>query len=331
MFQKLNQNIILISAFLLLFFVFVFSTISYYKINRYVEKTAMEKQTLMMKNLQNDLNYWLEPKIDIISKLKKEIESSIIKDMPFWENTKEELLSSSNKYQNYDSPKNDIESLLKTAKNSIDSIQVYFGLNNGLMLFDDGRLQTKGYDPRVRKWYIDAIKANKTIVSDPFIGKSSNQLTIAITAPIIVKGKYIGVVAASFFVNNIYQKVKKTKIEGGYAFVVGTNGNIIIHPDKEIINKNLDEIPIKDNKLPQLIKEKKEGVYEYLYKGEDKIMSFSQLNNGWTIVLTTKKDYIFSFMNELINFFTILGGILTILIVIILTKVKKKNKTNIIE
>lgn len=327
MFLKSNNIIPIVAGLLLTCFMVVFSTIAYYKTKLYVQQTALEKQILMMKNLQIDINSWLSPKVDIITELADELEQALLVDLPYWQQSKSDIIDGLTKEiaQNPLSPKAKIEHLLKRAKDGISAVQVYLGLKNGMMVFDSsGKIQRKDYDPRVRQWFIDGMKADKTLISDPFIGKSSNQLSIGVMSPVIINGKREGVISAAFFVNHIYQKVKTMKINGGYAFVIGTNGNIIIHPDKELINKHIDNVLLNKN-IYDYMKATKEGLYDYNYKGEDKIMTFIELNNGWFAVITIKKEVLFSFSNDLLNLFFIVGFLMILLTTTVLYKLSKKS------
>ncbi|WP_245394681.1 cache domain-containing protein [Sulfurospirillum diekertiae] len=78
-------------------------------------------------------------------------------------------------------------------------------------------------------------------MADPFVGFASNQFTIAIASPVMVDGKKQGVVAASFYVNKLYRKIKAIHAEEGYAYVVDASGKILLHPDKAMLNLSLPE------------------------------------------------------------------------------------------
>ena len=322
MYKNIKKHPLFLSSIILVLFLSIFSCVSYFKIKNYVIKTSLEKQVLIMKNLQSDINYWFAPKIDIISELSKELEIHYTNEINYLSNkdnnsSKQEILHSTQRLR--------VIHTLKNTKNSIESIQVYIGLKNGLMLLNDGRAQSKGYDPRIRNWYKEGIKSNKTIISDSFRGRSSNQLTIGIMSPLIINKKIKGVLCASFFLNNIYQKINKTKIEGGYAFIINSKGRIIIHPNKELINKKINDISVESNKPFYNIKKQKEGVIEYMYKGDKKIMTFSELDNGWFVAVSVKEDIAYSFIKEMLKFFSIFGILIFIITLSFISVFLKKS------
>eukprot|EP00831_Metopus_contortus_P040242 TRINITY_DN31532_c0_g1_i1.p1 TRINITY_DN31532_c0_g1~~TRINITY_DN31532_c0_g1_i1.p1 ORF type:complete len:239 (+),score=49.33 TRINITY_DN31532_c0_g1_i1:149-865(+) len=62
-------------------------------------------------------------------------------------------------------------------------VEVFAGSSEGeVLLATNGKLPA-GYDPRVRPWYKDAVKAGKTTITEPYLS-TSKEITISIIAPI---------------------------------------------------------------------------------------------------------------------------------------------------
>ena len=86
-----------------------------------------------------------------------------------------------------------------------------------------------GYDPRVRAWYIDTMKADRTFISSPYIAFSIGAAVITISAPL--RGKVRGVIAADLklddFSNFVYAQRPG---EHGTALIFDETGMFLAHP-----------------------------------------------------------------------------------------------------
>lgn len=293
-----NQRIALIAGFLLTFFLLIFGSVTYYKMNSYLHQEITAKQMSVMKSLQIDINSWMRPSMRLVGELKKELEG----------------------YDVYH--KEEIVPLLARAKKNINSVQVYFGLEDGRMMYDTGKeLRMDWYDPRTRPWYIKGLEAEEIIISDPFVGFASNQFTLTIMAPIVKEGKKQGVVAASFYVNKLYRKIKALALENGYAFIVDAEGKIIMHPDKAMVNVSFQEsAPF----VFEQMRIQKEGISEHVTSEIKELISFGELHNGWFAVVALKNESAYAFRETMLKLFGVMGVLMVILTVMILLKVSSK-------
>lgn len=297
-----NQRIFIVASALITLSLLIFSSVSYYKVKFYLENEINAKQMNLMKSLQVDVNSWMQPGIHIITELTKELE--LQKDFK-----KEEIVP-----------------ILSHAKRASNAVQVYLGLEDGRMMYDSGKeLKQDWYDPRGRPWYTQGMDATKTIVTDPFVGFASNQLTVCMVSPIVIEGKKQGVVAASYYVNRIYKKVKAIGLEGSYAFVMDDKGKLIIHPDKDLVNMNIQEQNLAYKNFYEYALSHKEGSYRYRFENDEKLITFGELNNGWFAVVTVQKEVAYSFIDTLLKQFLIMGILMVAISVIILVRVIQKN------
>jgi len=296
-----NQRVAFVAGILLSFFLTVFASVSYFKTKVYVEQEIQAKQINIMKVLRNDINGWMRPSMHLITNLSQELGTK----------------------QSFES--DDIVPLLAHAKKAIGSVQVYFGLDDGRMMYDTGKkLDRNWYKPKERPWYMQGIEANATILSAPFIGFASNQLTLTIMSPVRVNGEKKGVVAASFYINKLYRKVKSIKPEQGYAYVVDQSGKIILHPDKTMLGVNLQEQNPALKTFFEFMRLNKEGIFEYRFEKTDELLSFGKLYNGWFMVVSLKKAVATAFTDSMLRFFTVMGILMVILTSVILAKMAKK-------
>ena len=279
-------------------FLMIFASVSYIKIKVYVEQEAREKQLLIMNNLKTTIESWMKPSMRLVTQLGEELS---------WRKTFE---------------KEEIVPLLAHAKKAIGSVQVYMGLEDGRMMYDTGKeLDPKWYNPKERSWYQDGLQSDTTVVSMPFVGFASNQLTLTVMTPIVVNEEKKGVVAASFYINNLYRQLKTVGFEYGYAYIVNHEGVVVLHPDKSMQSIDLKTAKPSKKEFLRAMNEKNEGFFEYNNGTEEELLSYSRLQNGWFTVVVFKKALVMAFINKILIFFIMMGILMSLLYFAILDKI----------
>jgi adenylate cyclase len=87
-----------------------------------------------------------------------------------------------------------------------------------------------GYDPRQRRWYVNAIKADRTIVSSPYLAFSIGAPVITVSAPL--RGRVRGVIAADLKLDDFSDFVNAQRPgEHGTVLAFDQAGMLIAHPD----------------------------------------------------------------------------------------------------
>ncbi|WP_025209593.1 methyl-accepting chemotaxis protein [Hippea sp. KM1] len=136
--------------------------------------------------------------------------------------------------------------------------------------YKDGRRATGTYIP------MDSIVIQTVLSGKTYFGKAFVVDDWYITAykPIFVKGKveailYVGV-KMSKFANDIQNVLTSLRVgETGYAFVLDDKGNIVAHPDRKLIGKNVSSFDFVKRMIAQ-----KNGVIEYVFRGKKGIAAF---------------------------------------------------------
>jgi sigma-B regulation protein RsbU (phosphoserine phosphatase) len=109
----------------------------------------------------------------------------------------------------------------------------YLGTQSGISYrYSRSNLYNPSYDPRLRGWYIAAMKTPDTTVwMDTYLDAYG---TIAITcarAFTDASGKPIGVMASDITLKKLVERILSLRIgEGGYAFLLDASGKYIAHP-----------------------------------------------------------------------------------------------------
>ena len=133
---------------------------------------------------------------------------------------------------------------LKMAMKAGHFSDVYIGLPNGKIIDGADWIPPETYDTRIRPWYLKAIEAGHTIVTNPYIDLTTMELVIALATPLTRDGHFFGVMSADTILDTLVENIVNVKIGAtGYAFIVEKNGMILVHPNQEYVMKaRLQEI-----------------------------------------------------------------------------------------
>lgn len=99
------------------------------------------------------------------------------------------------------------------------------------------------YDPRNRPWYLKAKAELTTIWTDPYIFFTSKQPGITLAAPVMSdEGTVRGAVGVDIEISMISEFLSRLNIGmNGKALIINHNGDVIAHPNKDIIKTQDDD------------------------------------------------------------------------------------------
>ena len=183
----------------------------------------------------------------------------------------------------------------KTLSNTFMS--VYFGDSQGGFTIRPDSKMPDGYDPRTRPWYKDAINSSSSSLTKPYIDAATGQMVITIGAPVKKAGQTLGVVGADMTLQAITDSINALNFNGmGYAFLINADGEILVHPDKNLVTKNLKDIYPQDT--PAITTD----LSEIQVNGKARIVTFAPVKGlgsaNWYIGLSVDKEQAFAALSE---------------------------------
>ncbi|MFT4162438.1 methyl-accepting chemotaxis protein [Shinella sp.] len=156
----------------------------------------------------------------------------------------------------------------------------------------------KGYDPRQRGWYKDAVALDAPLLTDPYNDAASNQLVISAAIPVKRDGKLLGVAGTDFSLKGLIGVVDEVTLGGmGSAFLVNGAGTVLVHPDAALVSKPLadvfpDQTPAIDGK----------GLMETRLGGKPVLVSFMPIKGlpvgNWYLCLIVDRDLAYASIGE---------------------------------
>lgn len=283
------------SNLLFLALLFVFASISFYVIQDYMKTGVIKEEADKVQKIRIVINDWMNLRTNAANLLAQQMASM--------------------------NDRNTMIQILKSVENSVGANQVYIGMQEGPQIYATGVVTdvTDTYDHRQRPWYIDGIKSEKAVVTDPFIGAKTKKLTMVIAAPVKADNVKKGVVGISMFMDKIIDDVlRESHDEGRYSFVLDEAGKVIIHPDEKIVNQSIKVLSNSfQNAYSSVIGHK--GVQtEFILEKEDDIFSFGRLDNGWMVVNVIKKKIAYAFLQNLILIFAYISIVVIVISSIVL-------------
>ena len=145
----------------------------------------------------------------------------------------------------------------------------YVGQANGVFTQRPDATMPAGYDPRERPWYKQAVNAGQTMLTPPYKAAVGG-LIVTIAMPVKKNGELLGVVGGDLSLDSLVKIINSVDSGGlGYAFLVSSDGQVIVSPDKDQVMKNLKDI------YPSSALHIEKGIQQVTLNGQERIMSFT--------------------------------------------------------
>ncbi|WCK53560.1 cache domain-containing protein [Aneurinibacillus sp. Ricciae_BoGa-3] len=155
-------------------------------------------------------------------------------------------------------------------------MHTYVGTQTGHMILSPKDVLPKGYDPRTRPWYKQAMDNKGTVVAtDPYVDAISGNIVVTIAR---ATDDGAGVAAVDLNLAKLSETVKAVQIgKSGYAFLLDKNSNTIVHPTIKPGDK-------ASGTQVTTMYSKPSGEFDYDYNGTPKKMVFATNEvTGWKI------------------------------------------------
>jgi methyl-accepting chemotaxis protein len=154
-------------------------------------------------------------------------------------------------------------------------------------------IDTRGItgNSKSRPYFASAIAGN-TFITDPIISPTSGKLVVVIATPIKADGRVVGILAGAINIEEVEKRILGIKVaQTGYAYVLRTDGTIIVHPNKEIMNKvNVNNDPNATPPLKAAVEKMlkgEKGIAGYDYAGIEKYLAYAPITGtSWSIGVT---------------------------------------------
>ncbi|MFC4864250.1 methyl-accepting chemotaxis protein [Pseudomonas sp. MAHUQ-62] len=188
----------------------------------------------------------------------------------------------------------------------------YYGTQDGQFTMRPDSAMPEGYDPRTRPWYQGAKSAGGTTLTEPYVDAATGQLIMTIATPV----QSLGVAGGDLSLQTLVQIINALDFDGmGYAFLVSSDGKILVHPNKDMVMKSLRDI------YPQNTPAISTGFSEVELDGSTRILTFAPVKGlpsvNWYIGVSVDKDKAYSMLSEF-RASAIIATVIAVVIIMIL-------------
>ncbi|EOC99269.1 methyl-accepting chemotaxis protein [Caldisalinibacter kiritimatiensis] len=216
-----------------------------------------------------------------------------------------------------------LELLKNTHSSNPNLLWTYFGSSNGNMYIYPKDELPDDYDPRDRPWYKKAVEnEDKVVWTEPYADASTGEMVITAAKAVVEYGKVVGVVGIDISLKDLADSLSNTKVgKSGYIFATDKNGTMIFHPNKELVGT---DAALKQE-FWEYAKSNKEGFSEYTYENEKNFLSFNTNEvTEWKLFSILQYSELTEDTN-VIAFFTLIIGLIGIIIAIIIAFIFASN------
>jgi PAS domain S-box-containing protein len=196
---------------------------------------------------------------------------------------------------------------------------------NGLIAAEGSDRSKIGIDISDRDYY-RAVKSGQIGIGTPVFSKATGNPVFPFSVPIFsTGGEVVGAVNCVMKAEFLLSLINSVKVgSNGYAFIIGSNGIIIAHPDEsKILSEYITDIEGVETLGHRMIQHET-GTQEYVYLGERGIAGFAPVRTtGWEIGVTLKKKEIMSLAYDNRNIMMLLSAVffvITVLCIVVFSR-----------
>ncbi|MBD0378715.1 sensor histidine kinase [Paenibacillus sp. WST5] len=310
-FKSIQSTIAVAFSCLIVVTITVIAWMSYHLSTDAVKKNSRDYTYQLMGQVSSNIDSYINY-MDNISRMvlsSYDIKEYLLKQVYLGANGKEDLKQKIS-FQ--------LNTVLNTRKD-ISSILI-FGTNGEIIPYNKNIKLNPQVNPTEQSWYKKAIEAKgKVVISSSHIQNMilndyTSVISLSRELSSDVGGEKLGVLLVDLnysVINDICNKIKLGN--RGYVFIVDAQGNIVYHPEQQMINNNQ-----KIELISQVMRTP--GSNFITSEGKDSRMYTikTSQSTGWKIVGVTYVDELVSNKNEL-QTYTFFGGIAFLIIVVLLS------------
>ncbi|WP_346936385.1 methyl-accepting chemotaxis protein [Clostridium sp.] len=207
--------------------------------------------------------------------------------------------------------------LMTDVKNSDkDILNVFMGTEKGKFHIYPEANTDANYDYKSRPWYKLAMEnKGQVVITPPYKSATTGENVVTVAKTIEKNNNAVGVIGLNVSLKNLSDGLSEIKVGNeGYMYVSDANGNLVAHPNKEIIGTDeAAKLSVWSD-----ISSNKEGFTEYKFNGESKfaVYTTSQLT-GWKIVASLDDKELLNDTQNIQNIIMLTLGVIALIAIVV--------------
>ena len=213
---------------------------------------------------------------------------------------------------------------LLRANASNNMMNMYTGVEaTGKMHTGNGYVPPADFDARKRPWYMAAVAARKTIVTDPYIDSETKELVVSTGTPLFDDaGKVLGVIGTDVSLKTLADYVKKSSVLGsGFGVLLTKDGTFAEHPEasyimQENIAKSSVNVGTQLAAIGTKIVNRETGWGDYTTtKGDEHRIFYTPCGSGYIAALVFPHDQIGAVVSR-VTLIQIIAGVIALILIV---------------
>ncbi|EJP76254.1 methyl-accepting chemotaxis protein signaling domain protein [Campylobacter sp. FOBRC14] len=306
--MSFRQKVVVCVSILLTILVVALVGVSYNGTKNVIANMTEASSTLLIKQVDKKIETWYGLKAQLLDAMQS-------------------VLSGHDRQKNID--------VIKATNDKGKFVATYYALENGETAFSDDWVPDASYDAKTREWYEKAKRENRPIATEFYIDEATKKLVTTVATPIVREGKFIGVMGADMPFDEVIAMFNSDNDMTGYFMLIDKGGKILFHPNSQLIGKNISD---QDPSLKELVahtSKSKDGLFYYKYKGDDKMLSFANID-GVSLIVTfmARLDDAMAENKKNAQFSTMVGVaaiVISIVLIVLLLKILFKPVIKLME
>lgn len=216
-----------------------------------------------------------------------------------------------------------IMEIMKSVKESDkDILSIYYGTASGKFSIYPVAKMPEGYDATKRSWYKEAVESKgKVVITLPYKDAATGDNVVTIAKAVEKNGQIVGVVGIDCTLKTLGERVATKKIgNNGYVVLSDMKGNVIAHPNKDLVNTDaVAKLSVWDK-----IQKDNNGFVSYDYNGVKKFGVY-ETNDvvNWKLIATMEESELSNDTKSILQttfLITLIIGIISVFISLLLSK-----------
>ena len=201
--------------------------------------------------------------------------------------------------------------MLSLADNNPGILEVGVGNEKAFFQGRHAGNKTGEIDPRTRGWYKEGRDAGKTVFTEAYVDKFTNELVTSAVSPFKNNGQFAGTIFVDIALKTLDDEVAKLKYHGeGKGVIMEKSGNILATSGPAQKMSNFHDIAVLGAHFDEMVKNG-EGYFIVEAAGDrdEAVFAYTTVpTSGWIVGIEVDSDFVFAAVSKL----RITFGILTI-------------------
>ena len=194
--------------------------------------------------------------------------------------------------------------------------------------------RTGSIDPRTRGWYNEGKNAGKTVFTEAYVDKFTNELVTSAVSPFKNNGQFAGTIFVDIALKTLDDEVAKLKYHGeGRGVIMEKSGVILATSGSAEKMSNFRDVNVLGNHFDEMLKNG-EGFFVVDGSGDrdDSVFAYTTVpSSGWIVGIEVDYEFVFAAVSRLRITFGILTLIGLALMVFMCLKLSSSITSPIIE